>query len=146
MTAISVRTLTGAVFDRLQATVTHAKGYVSEADNPPLVAGGDGRPAPYWVLHPSFGSEGAELDLGDSIVAVDWPIGVTCVAGYPDDLQALVDRVHAALYRWEPAVTGLVCGPFRPPPGYQAPFLLARDVTPHRPYVPLQYVAPITAA
>lgn len=146
MTTISVRTLTATVHARLAGTVTHATGYVGEADDVPLIANSDRRAAPYWVLHPALGSEDAELDLGDTLQAVDWPIQVTCAAGYTDDLQALVDRVHDALYRFEMTIPGLVCGPFRPPPGYAAPFLLDRDVTPHRPYVPLQYVAPITLA
>lgn len=146
MTTISVRTLTAAVQARLADAVTDAQRYTSEADKVPLIPDSDGRAVAYYVLHPTSGSEDGELDLGDTVTAIDWGIQVTCAAGYVLDLQALVDRVHAAMYRWEPTVDGLVCGPFRPPPGYSAPFLLDRDVTPHRPYVPLQYVAPITAA
>lgn len=146
MTTISVRTLVKAVTDHLTDTVSNAKQYVSEADDVPLIPGSDGRVVPYYVVHPAVGSIDAELDLADTIVAIDWPVQVTCAAGYVLDLPALVDRVHAALYRWEPAVTGLVCGPFAPPPGYQAPFLLDRDISPHRPYVPLQYVTSITTA
>lgn len=146
MTTISVRTLVAAVTTRLEAAVSNAHQYVSEADDVPTITGSDGRVVPYYVVHPSLGSLDGELDLADTITAVDWPVQVTCAAGYAHpDLSALVDRVHAAMYRWEMAVPGLVCGPFRPPPGYQAPFLLDRDVIPHRPYVPLQYVAPITA-
>lgn len=144
LTTVPYAQLVAAVRTRL-ATVTNATGYDLEAVDVPLQPNSGGRAAPYWVLTPGLGSPGSELDLGDTTVDVDWLIQVTCAAGNTDDLTLLVDRVHVALFRWAPTVSGLVCGPFKPPPGYRPEVQTDRSVTPHRPFVPLQYVAPITA-
>lgn len=144
MTGISVRALTTVITDRLTAELPNVPGYVTEAVDVPLIANSDGRTVPYWVLHPYAPSTDAEPDLADTVVDGEWMFQVTAAAGLTDDLTALVDRIHAALYRWVPASAGLVIGQLKPPPGYQAPALLDRDVTPHRPYMPLQYQALVT--
>lgn len=128
------------------ATVTHATHCVGEPDETlPVISSSDGRVQPYTVLYPGTGGPSLEQNLADNTVDLEWLIQITCAAGYVDDVMALATRVDAAFYRWAPTITGLVCGPFRPPTGYQPPMLLDRDNTPHRPFVPLQYTARITA-
>lgn len=144
MSGISVRALTTIVTGRLTAQLPNVPWYVTEATDVPLIPNSDGRAVPYWVLHPMAPSTDAEPDLADTVVDAYWMFQVTCAAGATADLTALMDRVHAALYRWVPSVAGLVVGQLKPPPGYQPPVLLDRDVTPHRPYAPLQYQALIT--
>ena len=141
MTQISVRALNTAVTDRLEGQLPGVPGWVTEAGDVPTIPNSDGRVVPYWVLHASAPSTDAEPDLADTVVDGWWLFQVTAAAGLTVDLTVLVDRIHAALYRWVPAVPGLVVGQLKPPPGYQAPVLLDRDVTPHRPYAPMQYQA-----
>lgn len=144
MTTISVRALTTAATDHLAAQLPSVLGYVTEATDVPVIANSDGRAVPYWVLHPFAPSTDAEPDLADTVVDGWWMFQITAAAGLTVDLTVLVDRLHAALYRWVPAVDGLVVGQLKPPPGYRPPVLLDRDVTPHRPYAPLQYQALVT--
>jgi hypothetical protein len=143
-TTVELRPLAAAVKAQLE-TVANATGYVNEAVAVPLLANGDGRVEPYWVFHPGGGDPEIERDLADCAVELDWAFQVTCGAGFVEDLQALVDRVNVALFRWVPLVDGLVCGPLRPPPGFRPPLLLDRTVSPHRPYMPLQFTSLITA-
>ena len=64
----------------------------------------------------------------------------------PDAPRNRVTRVDAAFYRWTPVIEGLSCGPFRPPLGYDpGPVRVDVTITPHRPFLPLQYRTTITA-
>lgn len=139
--------LTMTAYQRLQG-VTGASAWLGEPDVEPLpqIPDSDGRVKPYTILWPGAGTPTLELDAADTAVDLEWTIQITCAAGYPEDLVALVGRVDAAFYRWIPSLTGLVCDRFRPPPGYDpGPIRLDRDVTPHRPWLPLQYRTTITA-
>ena len=138
--------LTAAAKARLD-TVADATKWLGEPDFPlPLVPGSDGRVRPYVILWPGPGTPSAEQNLTDTSVDLDWLIQITCAAGYVDALQALVSRVDAAFYRWQPDIPGYVCGRFKPPEGYDpGPARLDRTVTPHRPFLPLQYRCTITA-
>lgn len=138
--------LNAALWDQL-ATVSGATKWAGEPTLPlPLVPGSDGRVAPYLVFWPSFGTPSDEQNLNDTSVDVDWLIQVTCAAGTDDAVAALATRVDAALYRWVPVINGLVCGPMKPPSGYDpGPIRLDRNVNPHRPFLPLQYRSIITA-
>lgn len=144
--SIDRRALAAAVKARLD-TVTNATHWLGEPTDPlPTIAGSDGRVQPYTILWAGAGTPTLEQDAADTAVDLDWLIQVTCAGGYVDDVLALVTRVDAALYRWAPTVDGLVCGPLRPPTGFDpGPVRLDRDVTPHRPFVPLQYRSTITA-
>lgn len=136
--------LVAAVRARL-LSVTNAVGYVTEPVNVPTTDQA-GHVVPYWVLHASTGTPSPEQDLGDTAVDLDWWIQVTCAGAFPDDVHALVTRVDAALYRWEPTVPGYACGRLVPPPGYApGPLLLDRTVTPFRPFAALQFQTRITA-
>lgn len=145
-TTIDRAALTSEAMTQLH-TVTNASVWLGEPNLPlPLVPGSDGRVKPYVILWPSPGTPADERDVADTAVDLDWTIQLTCAAGTLDDLQGLVSRVDAAFYRWQPVIDGLVCGPFKPPPGFDpGPARLDRDFTPHRPYVPLQYRTTVTA-
>lgn len=146
MTSISVKALADAVYTRLQ-TVANATGYQGEAIDVPLLPNSDGRAAPYWVLGASPGTPSDQVDLGDTVVDKDWLFQVTIAAGEIADLQALYDRVDAALFRWVATVNGVVCGPCKPPLGFSpGPIQLDRSVIPHRPFLALQYLVQITAS
>lgn len=138
---ITRRALTAAVFGRLQ-TVANATHFLGEPGVIPMEAG---YATPYTCLWPGLGNPDVELDLADTTVDLSWDLAITCAAGFTTDVTALVDRVMTALYRWSPAVDGLVCGPLRPPDGYAPAMLLDRDVTPHRPYTRLEFRSTITA-
>ncbi len=153
MPAISRRLVARAIGTRL-ATVTNATGWygqigakyglpgVTDTPNAPLPKSTDDpRVQPYFVLYPGVGSPSGEGDVADTFVDLVEVVQVTVAGGDVDDVLALADRVDAALYRWEPdvAVTGVKCGPLRPPPGYAPPLLTDRDITPARLFVPLQY-------
>lgn len=142
---ISRRLLAAAVDARLRAEIAGVTGYRTEAVDVPIVANSNGRAAQYWVLTVSAGTPTDQQDLGDSVVDLDWLIQVTAAAGDEDDVLELVQRIDAALHRWAPTVSDLVCGPLRPPPGYDALLQLDRSVQPHRPFVPLQYGSRNTA-
>lgn len=156
---VSRRTLLGTVYARLRDQVPAASGYVTEAGQVPPYDGNDGKfeavptvdtaghVKPYWVLVGGAGDPIVDRDLGDTVVELDWPLTVTCAAGWAADLLELAGDVHTALFRWAPDLgAGYSAGPFRPPPGFQAPSLLDRDVTPHRPYLQLQFTTLITAS
>lgn len=143
--AIDRKTLADAVEARLRDELPDVVGYQVQAVDVPLAEGGDGRVVPYWVLHVNPGGPTDQQDLGDTVIDLDWGFQITCAAGEPADVQALMSDVDAAISRWVPAVDGLVCGPCRPPVGFTGiPIQLDRSVTPYRPFVPLQYVTRIT--
>jgi len=145
LTVVPRRLLIAAVQDR-QQTITHAEHFLGEAVHVTKKSGGSGEVGPYTVLHPFPGGPPDEQDLGDAAVDLDWLFQITVASGDPEDIPALIDRVDAMFYRWIPTVEGLVCGPCKPPPGFQAgPILVDRDQSPHRFFVPLQYRTTITA-
>lgn len=143
---VSRKALIDVVLARLN-TVANATGWLMKPDGPVSTKSGTtGVVQPHWILYPSAGTPGPELDLGDTVVDLDQVLQVTCVTGDPEDLAALVTRVDAALYRWTPTVAGLVCGPLRPPPGFDpGPAREGTAVKPSRFWVPLQYVLSATA-
>lgn len=143
LTVVPLSPLAAALKARLEA-IANATVFVSEAVNVPVIR--DGIAKPYVVLHPGAGDPLPEPDLADAGVDLAWLFSVTCAAGLTGDLLQLVDRVNAGLFRWVPVVEGLVCGQLHTPPGFSAPLLLDRTVSPHRPYVPLQFTSLITAA
>jgi hypothetical protein len=143
---VTRRLITDAVLARLQ-TLTGVAVYRGEVvDHPPALANDpDGRVGPYVILYPFGGTPGPEVDLGDTTVDLVYSCQVTCAAGYSTDCEYLTDRVHPLLFRWAPTVTGLVCGPLRPPPGFD-PGPVRRDDQPLPPrfYVPLQFRSIVT--
>lgn len=144
MTAsISRRLLFNTAFAQL-AAVENQKAYPGEASN--VAADSDGRVEPYTCLWPSTGDPDVEMDLADEAVDLMWDIAITAVAADVETVMALIDRVDAAFYRWEPVIGGLVVGPFRPPSGYEAQILPDRTVNPHRMFALLQYRTTITAS
>lgn len=143
--SIDRKILADAVEARLRDQLADIVGYQGEAVDVPLAAGGDGRVVPYWVLHVSPGTPTDQLDLADTVVDLDWGFQITCAGGASADVQALMSDVDAVIFRWRPVLAGLVCGPCKPPLGFDpGPIRLDRSVTPHRPVVPLQYVTRIT--
>lgn len=147
MAGISRRLLATAVMTQL-ATVTNATGYYGEVGiglpgttvpaTPPADA--DGRVKAYYVLYPSPGTPSPDQDLADEHEDLDWLIQVTAVAGYQQDLMALLDRIDGVLYRWRPVVAGIACSGLMPPLGFDpGPARRDTDFTPNRLYVPLQY-------
>lgn len=108
--------------------------------DPPAKSLQDLRVKPYYVLYPSPGTPGGDEDLGATTDALDWIFQITVAGGDIDDVLALTDRIHGALHRWTPTVTGVLCGPIGVPAGYNpGPVLLDRDVTPPRHFTPLQF-------
>lgn len=143
--AIDRKALADAVEARLRDQLPTVAGYVGEANDVPLAPNGDGRVLPYWVLHVASGGPTNQVDLGDCGIDLDWPFQITCAGGTTDDVTALLSDVDAVIFRWRPVVDGLVCGPCRPPLGFTGtPIQIDRSVTPHRPFMPLQYLTTIT--
>ena len=132
--------ITDAVFTQLD-TLTGVAVYRSEVPaSPPLADGGGGRVGPYVVLWPFGGTPTRDQDLGDQTADVDYGMQVDCVAGFEADLEFLVDRVHALLYRWSPTIMGLAFGGLRPPVGYVPGAVQKNDaVNPPRFWLPLQF-------
>lgn len=145
MTTIRSQLITDQVEIRLQ-TLTGVAYYRSEVvDNPPPLSDSD-RVGPYVVLYPFPGKPGPGGDLANASVDLDYGCQVTCVAGYSQDCEYLVDRVHGLLNNWQPTVAGIVLGTFRPPSGYDpGPVRVDRTITPPRFNVPLQYRLTATA-
>lgn len=146
---ISRRALGNAIGARL-LTVTHATGYYGQigrlldgtlGPGPQPKSSTDLRVQPYFIVFPGLGSPvDDQVDLGDSNVDLDWPFGITAAGGDAEDVIALVDRIHDAIFRWAPTVAGVQCGPIRVPAGYRVDRLLAdRNTTPERLYLPLLY-------
>lgn len=139
---ISRKALSDAANARAQ-TITNCTVYLGEPTNVPNT---NGFVVPHVALYPGTGTPSDEQNQADTTEDLDWLLQVTVVAGYVDDLMALLTRVDAAFYRWTPTISGLVCGPLRPPLGFDpGPLQFDKDVTPHRPFLPLQYGARITA-
>lgn len=138
-------TLADAVLARLRDQIPAASstppttGYLSKPVDVPRLDG-EGHVQRYWVLHPFHGTPSPEQDLADTAVDLDWPFQVTVAAATPRACIELATLVDAALYRWTPLVTGMVCGRCHPPDGYD-PGLPREDttVTPSRYVLPLQF-------
>lgn len=145
LVVVPLSPLAAAVKARLD-TIPNATGFLSEAVDVPTIAQGDKRAKPYWVFHPGDGDPLVEPDLGDSAVELAWSFSVTLAAGLQEDLLQLADRAKPLLFRWVPVVEGLVCGQLHTPPGFTAPLLLDRQVSPHRPYLVWQFTSIITSA
>jgi hypothetical protein len=158
MGRIDRRQLAVAVATRL-AGVTNATGYFGQigAQNglpgvsdtpaaPPVkVPGEDLRVTPYFIVEPGAGRHGDEADLADAYVDLDQPFTIRAAAGDIEDLLALINRIDDRLWRWSPGVLDgpdgpVVCGPLRPPPGFDPPILPDSSVQPPRMFSPLQYV------
>lgn len=145
MQGISRYLLLQAIKTRLETAVTNCEVYLGEPTDVPRI-GSTQYVVPHAALYPSPGTPSDEQDVADTATDLDWLFQVTLAAGFVNDLTALVTRVDDVLYRWTPAVPGLVCGPVKPPPGFDpGPLRFDRDVTPHRPYLPLQYGTRVTA-
>lgn len=143
--AIDRKVLADAVMARLENQLPTVARFQGEAVDVPLLPGGDGRAAPYVVLHVAPGGPTDQQDLADTVDDLDWPFQITCAAGEVADLQALMSDVDAVIFRWRPVIEGLVCGPCKPPFGFTGISIqIDRSVTPHRPFVPLQYVTTVT--
>lgn len=161
MTRPSARLVAGQVAARLTA-VANATGYYGQIGRPlpgqSLVAQGgtipptpqpksstDQRVRPYFVAYPGALGDGPDTDL--ALCAIDGvlPFSITAAGGDVDDVLALIDRIEAALHRWIPTVSGLVCGPVEHPLGYTgAGVLVDRDISPHRLYAVLPYRLTVT--
>lgn len=105
-----------------------------------------GRVAPYVVHFGGIGRPIVETDVAETVDELDWPLHLLCVAGFRDDVLALVDRMHSWLFRWSPDIDGVAVGSLEPPLGYEPPPPRRIDtVQPIRFEVPLQYRLTITA-
>jgi hypothetical protein len=157
VTAIRRLLLTQAVDDRLDALpgLPAVKRYDGEIPDPaPLLTipgsstpDPSGRVAPYVVSFGGIGRPVVEPDVAQTMVELDWPVHLICVAGFRDDVLALVDRVHSWLFRWSPVINGVAVGHLEPPLGYEPPPPRRIDaVQPVRFEVPLQYRLAVTAS
>lgn len=144
--------LINAVTDRVTTAVRTltdppTEGYLSKPVDVPKL--GDGVSVQrYWVLHPFVGAPmAAEADIADVNVDRTWPFQITVAASFPRDVYALATRIDDALFRWIPEVDGLICGPCKPPEGYE-PGNAREDsaMEPPRFWLPLQYRTSITRA
>jgi hypothetical protein len=138
--------LTTVVDDRLK-TLTGVTVYRGEVpDQPPKLEDGSGRVAPYVVHYPFPGKPGPGGDLAGESDDLEYTTQVSCAAGYVQDCEYLVDRVHQLMFRWTPSVAGVVLGQFVPPPGYDpGPVRVDRTISPPRSSLPLQYRLVATA-
>lgn len=161
--AISRRLLGAAVFDRLTTLLAAGsdgplvlvyRGDIvagDQVDQPQPVetsAAPDpsGRLGPYVVVYSGVGSPGLEPDLGEAGQDLLWSCLLHVSGPYDADTAQTVDRVHAALYRWQPVIAGLSCGLMKPPPGYDpGPLRFDATVQPPRFWTPLQWQVPVTA-
>lgn len=142
---IDRKVLADAVDARLRDQLPDVEGYQGRAVDVPLAPNSDDQVVPYWVLHVSPGTPTDQLDLADTVVDLDWSFRITCAGAQVADVQALMSDVDTAIFRWRPTVAGLVCGPCKPPFGFDpGQIQLDRSVTPYRPFVPLQYVTRLT--
>lgn len=165
------RLIANAIAARL-VTITHATGYYGQVGrplpgqdliehggtippNPPTKSDDDLRVRPYFVFWPGNGVPTDEEDLADTHDDLVLPVRLTVAAGDIEDLLALIDRIHGALFRWVPSTDEgaevfqqwteesaqrVVCGPLRTPLGATpGPVLVDDSFTPVRLYVPLQY-------
>lgn len=129
-----------AVAARLATALPDLLGFPDgQALDVPYLPGSDQRAVPYWVLTAGGDTPGDELDIADTVVDNVWGCQVTVAAGMVDDMLSAASRVQAVLYRWRPAIPGVISGPLRPPIGYRPISLLDRTVNPARPYLVLQF-------
>lgn len=127
-------------------TVAGLKVYRAEVpDQPPRMVDSD-RVAPYAVLYPFPGNPGPGGDLGNVSDDLDYTCQVTVAAGFVQDCEAMVDKVHNKMYLFTPTVAGAVLGQMIPPVGYDpGPIRIDRTITPPRSSLPLQYRCVATA-
>lgn len=112
----------------------------------PTKSATDLRVQPYFIFFPAPGAPGEQPNLCLSDPDLTWSCQVTAAAGDIADLNALIDRIDAALTGWAPVVAGHRCGSLRTPSGLDVgPARTDQAVTPPRLYVPLQYQSQITA-
>lgn len=154
--SVSRREVANTVATRL-AAVSHIHGYYGQIGrslpgreddtptDPPRKSPHDPRVAPYFVLYPSAGTTDLEPDLAQCGDDLTMTHRITVAGGDIEDVLAAVDRVHTALYRWEPTIPTHECGPLAPPVGYEPPLLTDLAHEPARLYLPLQYVHTVTA-
>lgn len=150
VTPIARKTLGDALVERLEL-LDGIGVYPGEVPpDPPVITVGAvpdpaGRIAPYVVVYGGAGLPDLEPDLGDGNVDLLWSFQTTVAAGYEADALHAVDRVFDQLYRWSPAVSGLVCGRVKPPPGFDpGPVLRDDKKTPPRFWLPLQWQLRVT--
>lgn len=144
------KALTDAVFARLALLVPSTPQLVvfrGEVDGDiPLIANSD-RVARYLVLYPLGPAEGPDETLADLPVDGTYAWQINCVAGFFADCEWLVGKVDDLVNRWVPAVSGVVCGPLKPPAGYQPGAIRPNTtVQPPRYWLPLQYQTVATTA
>lgn len=97
------------------------------------------RIAPYAVLFAGAGNPVVQPDLARTADELDWPARLVVAAGYEADLLDAVDRVHAWLFRWTPAIAGIACGQFEPPAGFDPSIRRFDQIQPVRFEMPLEY-------
>lgn len=122
-----------------------------QADQPqPIVTDSapdpSGRVGPYVVHYTGVGSPGIEVDLAEGGDDLLWSPLLHVSGPYDGDAAQTYDRVHAALYRWQPVLAGFAFGLMKPPPGYD-PGPLRRDdkIQPPRFWTPMQMQVAVTA-
>lgn len=98
--------------------------YPGEVDGtPPTLSGAIGRVAPYAIVWGATADPDAAANLaatagGNERLGASVLSGqITFVAGYRDDLLALLDDAVDHLHLWTPTVPGLSCGRLRQQPG-----------------------------
>lgn len=133
----SVRLLTSAVYDLLDAHPTLAV-YRSVVAPPPPVDG-DGVVKAYAVLHP-FPGDAEHLTLSAVPGQLLWGFQVTCAGGDHDYVLGCVDAVRGRLDGKTLTVAGTKAGLLQPPLGFNPPAPKPdMDAQPPRLAVPLLY-------
>lgn len=119
---------------------------VDGSTDPPMLAQPRGAVAPYVVVFDGTGAVELEAGLARCGEQLRWTPQVTVAAAFPEDCLQTVDRVHAWLYGWQPAVgAGVAAGLMVPPPGFDpGPPRPDRTVSPVRWFVPLQWQLDLT--
>lgn len=133
--------ITDQLFDWLDL-LDGMTGYRGEIPDHPPTLPNDDRVAPYWILYPSPGKPGdrGQVDLAETSADIDYGCQITVAAGYCEDCEYAVDRLHARAYRWSPALPGVAAGLLIPPTGYTPPPVTAsREIVPPRFSTVLQY-------
>lgn len=139
LTVVDRNLVADAVEARLRALVLNVAGYVGEPSKVPLKPNGDGRVAPYWVLHTSTGAPTGEDDLGETAIDLDTWWQINCAGDSEYDVRGLITMVDASMYRWRPVIAGYQCGLVKPPPGFITTIRPDKTEKPHRFVAPLQY-------
>lgn len=143
------RQLANAIATRLTG-VTNAVGYYGQIGqalpgqtppkDPPLKTDGSGQVAPYFVFYPGALGDHPDAAVCRSDDPREGGFQITAAAGHVEDLMALVDRIDALLHQWHAEMQTMT----KRRPGYEVPQLIDENVTPKRPYAPLQYQATTT--